>query len=165
MILDKELVLSDAQTLIGSFSATPVVSTNVIDTGLRLTSSDLVNGPHIWPNLNNGNVVTMANDVGKSFMLELLLSITSAVISAGAATIQFQLVHSDNSDLSAPEILQMTDLIPKATLVVGYQPRLAVPVGVTRRYIGVQYIIGTASTSAGSFHASLVIDRSTRSVG
>ena len=48
-----------------------------------------------------------------------------------------------------------------ATLIAGYQFRLAVPPGVSKRYLGLRYTVGTAETTAGKVTAGLVIDKQT----
>jgi hypothetical protein len=53
-----------------------------------------------------------------------------------------------------------TGAIPEATLVAGYQLVIPLPLegAVYERYIGVQAIIGTATTSAGAYSAFLTFD-------
>jgi hypothetical protein len=44
---------------------------------------------------------------------------SGSATAAGAATVNFQVVTSDNANLSTPTIIGQTDAIPKANLVVG----------------------------------------------
>lgn len=148
MILDKQLTLSDQQTI--AAVASTIVSTNSI--ALAGTVTDTL-----------GN--TIPTDLGRGNVPQLLCQITEAVTSAGAATVQVQLIHSANADLSSPTVLSETAAIAKATLVTGYQFRLAIPVGVTSGYVGLQYVIGTATTTAGKVTAGLVLNKGTQFIG
>jgi hypothetical protein len=89
------------------------------------------------------------------------VQMTETAASGGASTTDFQLIMSDNADLSAPTVLQTTTAQGKATLVAGYQARLGLPAGITKRYLGIQWVNATANYTAGKVHASLVLDRQT----
>jgi hypothetical protein len=49
-------------------------------------------------------------------------------------------------------------VIALATLVAGYRARLAISEGITARYLGVQYVIATATMTAGTCSAWIGID-------
>ncbi len=138
MLLDKLTTFSDQQTI--AAVASTIASTYSVDVGAAGTD-------------NMGN--TPIQDIGRT-PVDLLVQVTETVTSAGAATVTFQLIHSDNADLSSPTILATTPAIALATLVAGYQARLGMAPGVTKRYIGVQYVIGTATTTAGKVTAGLL---------
>lgn len=162
MILDQQLLLADGQTLVGT-NGTTVVSTNTIDTGARITSTDgTANSPAVWPNLNNGNVVTIASDLGKS-EIELLIQVTTAVTGA-SSTLQFQVITSASANLGSPTVLCSSAAIGQSTMVAGYQFRLSFPIGQTQRYVGVQYVIGGADTTGGAYSAALLLDKNTQSI-
>lgn len=144
MIMDMEALLSENQDIsqvVGTY-----VSTNTYDTGAVGTPPA------------GGSLVA---DPGRAPGTELLVQITDDVLSAGAATVDFQLIESANADLSAPTVLQATGAIGKADLVAGYQARLAVPAGITQRYLGVQYVIAGATTTAGTVTAGFVLQKQT----
>lgn len=151
MMLDLQNLLSDSQSI--AAAAGTVVCTNAIDLGAAGTIPAGFQARGGAP-----------HDIGRAGNQTLLVQIDEAVTSAGAATVDFQLIMSANSDLSSPTVLQTTGVIGKATLVVGYQARLALPVGISARYLGVQYVIGTAATTAGKATAALVSDKQTTTV-
>lgn len=105
-------------------------------------------------------------DPGRS-PVPLLVQVTTAVTSGGSATVQVQLVMADDAALTSNlVVLESTDAIAVASLVAGYKFRFGtLPPGITKRYLGVQYIIGTATTTAGKVTAGLVVDVSTGFIG
>ena len=144
MILDKQNLWSDAQSI--AAAAGTVVSTNAIDLGAAQTDT-----------LGN----TLPRDPGRGGQVEMIATLTETVTSGGAATVQAQLVSSANADLSSPTVLQSTAALALATLKAGYQFRLALPAGINQRYIGMQYVIGTATTTAGKVTAGIVAAKQT----
>lgn len=142
MIMDALDTFADNQSLINN--AGTYLCNNSIDRGVTGTVPGGLVGP-------------LVDDQGMSAELDLLVQIITTVTSGGAATIQFQLVMADDAALTTNlVVLQSTDVIALATMVAGYQFRLGVPVGITKRFWGVQYIIGTAAVTAGAFTASVV---------
>ncbi len=149
MVFDKQNLFSDAQSLVAG--AGTVVSTNSIDTGAAGTIP-----------VTNGSPI---HDVGRGQAVEVVAQITTDVTSGGAATIQFQVITSANADLSSPTVLCETAAIAKATLVAGYRFRIGtIPPGVSSRYLGTQYVIGTAAVTAGAVTAGLVLNSQTQSI-
>lgn len=140
MMLDKANLFSNAQSI--AAVASTVLGDYSVDLGASATDS-----------LGN----TVPSDLAKS-MNELLVTITETVTSGGAATIDFQLVMADNAALTTNKVvLQTTGAIALATLAAGYKPRLGMPQGgFTKRYLGIQYVIATATTTAGKVTAGLV---------
>lgn len=144
MMLDKQNTFSDKQDL--AQTAATYLSTNSLDLGV--------------PGVDGlGN--TVIADVGRSRNIELLVQVTETFTSSGSATVQFQLIESANANLSSPDVLATTPAIAYTALKAGYQARLGWPAGFTKRYIGVQYVIGTATTTAGKVTAALVETRQT----
>jgi hypothetical protein len=89
-------------------------------------------------------------------------SVSTAVTSAGAATVQF-ILASDAQDPIAVDgsatVHATSAAIPKATLVAGYKFALALTVGVTaERYLGILQNVGTAALTAGAINAYLTAD-------
>ncbi len=148
MLLDKQNMFSEAQS-VGTAIAT-VVSTNSIDLGAAGTTP---------------TGAAIGYDIGKSGDVRILCQVTSTVTSGGAATIQAQLVMSDNANLSSPTVLQETTVIALATLIAGYQFRLnTIPAGITKRYLGMQYVVGTAAPTAGTITSGIVLTKQTTTV-
>lgn len=105
---------------------------------------------------------TIIKDLGRGLPPELLVQITEAVTATGAATVDFQLVQADDEALTSnKEVLQTTGAIGKAVLVAGYQARLRIPAGISRRYLGLQYVIAGDTTATGKVTAGLVAVKQT----
>lgn len=149
MLLDANATFSKDQDL--AQVAGTYLSTNSIDLGT------------VGTDVQGGSPLA---DPGRS-PVGLLAQVTTAFTSAGAATVQLQVVMADDAALTSNlVVLASTDAIPKATLVAGYKFRIAsLPLGITKRYLGVQYVIGTATTTAGKITSGLVVDVSTGSIG
>lgn len=97
-----------------------------------------------------GGTVDLDNDQSKGNPLFLEVVITQTFTSGGAATVQIQAVQADNGALSSNlEVLAQTDAIGYATLIAGKKYRLAYD-NQTKRYIGVRFVIATATTTAGT---------------
>lgn len=143
MIIDNRFIFSDAQTL--AAAAGSYVSTNSYDNGVAPTAP--------------GGFGTVRSDPFRGLEhMELLVQLLGTVTSGGAATLQFQLIEADDAALTTGiVVLAETAVLALATLVAGYRPRLRLPLmGLQKRYFGLRYVIGTATTTGGSVHASLV---------
>lgn len=118
MILDENLEFADA-TAVGAPNNTTVNVGDVIDTG------------------------AVVRDLGAGEPLYLVVQVTTAITSGGAATVSF-LLSSDSGSTLAVDDTQTThwesDVIPKATLVAGYEFAIALPMASPdyERYLGVQ---------------------------
>lgn len=112
-----------------------------------------------------GNVIdlTVARNVANGRQLYLVITVTTAVTSAGAATVAFLLasdaVAAIHVDGSATQHYS-SFAIPKATLVAGYQ--LVVPLPLEspayQRFLGILQNVGTAALTAGAITAELTLD-------
>lgn len=100
---------------------------------------------------------TVKGDLSKVKALELLAQVVEDFTSGGAATLTVELIHSDNADLSSYVTLQTTAAIALATLKKGYRFRLNLQPGMTKRYVGLRYTIGTAAMTAGKVTAALLL--------
>lgn len=151
MILDLQTILSDDQNL--AQAAGTYLSTNAIDLGAAGTVPAGFQARGTPP-----------HDIGRGAMVELEVQVTETFTSGGAGTLQAKIITDDDAALGSPTILQSSEAIALATLVAGYKFRLALPVGIAERYLGVQYVIATAAMTAGKVTAGLVADRQTTSV-
>jgi hypothetical protein len=103
-------------------------------------------------------------DLGNGKGMYLVIQVTTAVTSAGSATVSFQLVSDGTSTLAADasETLHYASAaIPKATLVAGYELVIPVPLEgdkLYERYLGIQQNVGTAALTAGAINAFLTFD-------
>ncbi len=123
MILDKNLILSDAQA---ETSTGTYLSDNIIDT---VKVGDAVNE------------------------LYFVAYVETACTSGGSATVEIQLVTDSDVNIGSPTVLWSSGAIPKASLVDKYCfgiVRLPKPEKV-ERYIAARIIVGTAALTAGKF--------------
>jgi len=114
-----------------------------------------------------GDVIDLGaagEDPGNGRQVFLNIEVTTAVTSAGAATVSFILASDDAAaiavDDSATEHV-VTAAIPKASLVAGYRLAIPLPVGVGQtyeQYLGILQDVGTAALTAGAINAFLSLD-------
>lgn len=143
MIVDRENTPSVNQSLVQA--AGNYFSTDWLDLG--------TNPPTIMGN-------TPINDVGRAREIKVLSQLTADVTSGGAATMQVQLVQADDNVGTGAQIITQTDVVPLASLKKGYQFRIdAIPPGVTKRFLGFRYVIGTAAITAGTISSTFLLDK------
>lgn len=136
MLLDKELMLSDAQALAGTGN---LLSSNTIDRGAAQTTP-------------TGYVA--GGDLGQGRIAPFFAQIVTAA-AAGGTSVEFQLIQADDAALTTNvDVLATSGAIPTATLTLGYRVSLVTPRGTTKRYIGMRYLrtgtfTGTTGVSAG----------------
>lgn len=128
MLMDRELAPT---TLAGQSPTTGTqFSTDVIDAGVAL-------------NINTNRE------------LQVILTVTTAF--AGGTSMEAQLVESDNSDLSSPDVLATSGVITEANLTAGTRLLDQALPTTSKRYIGFRFItVGTHS--AGTVVGGLVRD-------
>lgn len=90
---------------------------------------------------------------GMSDMLDLAITVDQAVTAAGAATVTF--VIQDSADNSSFADVVSTAAIGKAALRLGAQVVLKMP-KTHRRFVRVNYVVGTGPLTAGRFSAQFV---------
>jgi hypothetical protein len=134
MILDSRNEFADATALSTSGTGLQLVG-NVIDTGAA------------------------ARDLGEGEDLYLVVQVDTAVTSAGAATVDFQLASDAAAAIAtdgSATVHASTGDIGKATLVAGYQRAICLPKGSTyERYVGILANVGTAAVTAGKVNVFL----------
>lgn len=153
MLIDLQNILSDKQAI-----TVTALSTNGLDIGV----TGVV--PGIGPSLVAGVAL---NDPGRGEPVDILCQVTTAFTAAGAATLQVQLIIADDAALVTNVLmLQESNLIPKALLVPGYKFRLGgfLPPGITQRFIGLNFIVGTGPMTAGNVMGALVFDTQTNPI-
>ncbi len=130
MILDKLLMLSEAQAVTASAASTDVIDLGPID-GTR-------------------------RDIGVGYPLEFWATVNTTAAAAGAATVNIQLQTSpDNSTWTT---LTSTGDLALSALTAGKRVMSQkVPQGV-QRYLRVNYVVGTGPLTAGAFTAGINLD-------
>lgn len=148
MMLDKQNLISDAQDLsqvIGTYIGTDKIDLGVAGTmppGFQARG----NAPHY---------------LGQGKEQEILVQIDETFTSGGAATLQVQLISDDDAAMGTPTVIQETPVLALAALTAGKQFSIAIPPGITERYLCLQYVIAGATTTAGTVTAGLLMDRQT----
>ena len=101
--------------------------------------------------------------LGGNHKAKLIITVTEAFTSGGSATVQFKLASDAAAaiatDGSATEHWGSHDF-PVADLTVGKRIVVPLPSGIpaSERYLGILAVTGTATTTAGSISASIVLD-------
>jgi hypothetical protein len=150
MIIDSELLWAD-----GTWAPTATgdnISPNVTDLGPL--------GTPIGP----GSSANLGRDLGEGATMWFIVTVKTAVTSAGAATVDFRLRTAANAALTTTPIdVVSSTAIAKATLVAGFTvmiPFGAMSVGTAgwQRFVGCDAVIGTAVLTAGAFHVTALKD-------
>lgn len=134
---DQDTMVSEDQDL--AQTAGTYVSTNSIDLGLST----------IQPGMRTAGYANHWMDV---YITETFTT------GGGAATIQAQLISDDAANLGSPTVIAtgvefaLADAVAGATLASFFISLKEID----ERHLGVQYIIGTATTTAGTATASVV---------
>lgn len=115
---------------------------------------------------NSTNVVdsTYARDLGSGQPIWLVVTVDTAVASAGNATVKFQLVSDGSAtpvtSAGTQTVHAASGAIAKGKLTAGtvaYQVALPIEGEDYERYLGVQFVVGTAALTAGAFSAQLTL--------
>lgn len=137
MILDERNEFADATALSTAATGRALVG-DVMDLGA--TSSDIGNGSQIF----------------------LVIQVDTAVTSAGAATVSFEVASDAQAAIAvdgSATVHAVTAAIPKASLVAGYLvAAVTLPMGNYERYLGIIQNVGTAALTAGKINAFLTDD-------
>lgn len=134
MILDKLNTFSDAQAV-----TTTAASTNVIDLGP----------------LTHGNTI---RDIGAGEPVYLYVSVGAAATAGGAATVSIAFQTDTAENFGTAVTLFTSPTFALADMAAGAQLiRIAVPRGV-KRYLRLNYTVGTGPLLTGTFNAGLVKD-------
>jgi len=109
------------------------------------------------------NVINMqdARDIGNGQPLYLVIQIDAAVVGT-SSTVNFRLRSDSSAAIHATTSTAHieTGAIAEATLVAGYTIVIPLPIegNAYEQYLGVQAVIGTATTTAGTYSAFLTLD-------
>lgn len=106
---------------------------------------------------------TPFSDPGKAGNVPFLIQVTEDFDSAGDnTTCKFELVMADDEALTSNlTVIATSATLAQATLVKGYKVPISsvLPEGITKRYLGCRYTIGTATATKGKVTAGIVFDK------
>lgn len=150
MILDQELLLSDAQDL--AKAAGSYLSTNSID----LLATGTIPGIGGTP----------ISDPGRGNPKSLLVQVVETFTSGGGGTLQVNVISGTGVDgngqiSSGKKVHNSSRAYALSELKAGKQLEVAIPPGIDQRYLALEYTIGTAAMTAGKITAGILLDRQT----
>lgn len=90
----------------------------------------------------------------------VLCQITKAM-TAGGTSLAIAIEVDDDSAFGSATVLVESEVIAAATLVAGYQFKLAIPAHISERYMQLRYTIVGTFSGGGTISAGLVIDLQT----
>lgn len=167
MILDK-LALFDDKTLLTSWAVATNLSVFSYDTGAAGVPAAIGANPLGAAALPIGG--PLLHDIGRGRPILLLAQMNTTATSAGAPTLQVAFIQADPSNPGTPPgnigdlltnvnpLLLTPAAIPLATLVAGYRfPFKTLPGKISRRFIGLQWIVGVAVYTGGTVTAGLSV--------
>lgn len=107
-----------------------------------------------------GDVIDLGTDgINEVDGIEFYVTVDTAVTSAGAATVEFQLASDAQAAIAvdgSASVHYKSAAVPKATLVAGYGVvNVKLPKGQYERYLGILQNVGTAALTAGKINAGL----------
>lgn len=103
-----------------------------------------------------GRDIGAGEGVGDLF---LVVQVSAAATSGGAATAQFNLITSDAPAMTTPTVITGTQAFPLASLGAGAQlMAIRLPAAIYKRYIGLQQVTGTAAFTGGAVNAFFAED-------
>ncbi len=85
-----------------------------------------------------------------------LFTVKEAAVAGGSATVTFSIESDNDVAFGSPTILSVTDAIAKATLALGYQFAIPLPIGPSERYLRVKYTVATGPLTSGKFDCSII---------
>lgn len=109
-----------------------------------------------------GDVIDLgavSGNLGEGEEVCVVISVDTAVTSAGAATVDFELATDAAAAIATDgtaTVIGSSGAITKATLVAGYQVVIKVSSKTCERYLGLIANVGTAALTAGKVNAGVV---------
>lgn len=138
MIIDSQLILSDAQAVTATAISENVIQFPAMGTEPRATSA-------LTRNLGAGNDVPVLIQVIEDFATLTSLTIT--------------LETSAAAGLTSPTVLYTSGAIPVADLVAGYRPAMRwMPDATLLEYLGLRYTVTGSNATAGKITAAIATE-------
>lgn len=153
MLLDVNNMFSIQQDLAKANAA--YLSDRSIDTGPTGTIPSMFQAPG----------QTSLRRPGNGEPVECIIQVVTTFTTGAGGTLKVDFVIADDAALSTNlTILESSPVIAAATLIAGYRFAVAAKLPddlITRRFLGLQYTIGTGAMTAGKVTAGLVFDKQT----
>lgn len=137
------------QTLAGQDLTAVAVGTKLSDRSIYMGTAQTIPG---------FSTAAPTNDPGRGSPKRLLAQVITTFTTAAGGTLKVELVMADDETLATNlKVIGASEIIAAAQLVKGYQFRLPyLPVGITKKYLGLRYNIGTGVFTAGKMFGGLV---------
>lgn len=118
--------------------------------------SVIIGAPGTIVSTNSIDLLSAVDNPGRSGMPLRAIAVLSAALVGAGSSIKAQLISSDNANLSSPTVLADGAVIGVAAAGIGTK-LLDVPLpDTTQRYLGFQYVISGALTTAGAVTSGIV---------
>lgn len=99
-----------------------------------------------------------ARDIGLGTELDFVVEVPlTAFTAAGAATLEIQVQVATDAVFTAPVIVSRTPAIPVASLVVGFQKFIKVPIDTNLEFVRLFYVVATGPMTAGALSSQIVL--------
>jgi hypothetical protein len=153
-----QALFADKQAL-GTATGT-TVSTNVIDLNNGITTV-----PGAMPSGVVGVIGGLFHDQGRGADILIYAQITTAVAGNATSTLTINLIVDDDPTMASPLVIGTTGALDAAAgiaagTVLKISGRLPAGLGGTNtRYLALNYVIATATMTAGNITAGIVLDR------
>lgn len=106
--------------------------------------------------------LTTARDIGAGNDIEIFCRVVTTFTTGTSATLSVEYITSANADLSSQTTVVATPALAVASLTAGTELlRIRVPVTPLggARYIGLRYVVGVGTFTAGAVTAGFILDR------
>lgn len=150
MIIDRELMFSNAQAVTAQALSTDVVDTAPLGIAASAGSADLT------------FAVNTGRNVGAGQNLFIWVNVDVAMTDTGSdSTLSVELLTDDVAALNTSPVVVATLFIIPAVSLPGFKAFARIPLGADiqyQRYIGLRYTPNNGNLTTGSFSAGIVLD-------
>lgn len=95
------------------------------------------------------NATAIPFDVSKGTPMEIIAQMVETATSAGAATLELQIITDDNTAFSSATIAWRSGVLALATLTAGYEFLIRFIPKITEKYYRANLVVATADFTAG----------------
>ena len=133
----------------------------ILDTTLEFSTAEELTSTGATISENIIDLGATGRTVGNINYTPILFTVNTTFTSGGAATLQYELLTSDNADMSSPTVLHTSGVYALADLAQGKLGTLKFPDAVYQRYISLRWTVGTAAFTAGAISAQVAANAGT----